>query len=602
MRNLKTIFFTILLLLVGAVSSSGQLKFHVASFGEDQFDLAARDERFKKIDGSGSLYAIIKVSGDDLKEYMFDFGNMNHLVEEHNGKLWVYVQKNAKMVTIMRKGYTTIDKYDLHTTIEAGKTYVMQLSAQGPVIYTQMVMFQTEPKVVGAMVTVQREGDGSTKELFGATGATGGVAKSLEFGTYTYEVMAENYHNTEGRFTLNNQSETHLEKVALRSNGANVTLSVASNAEIYVNGEKRGTSSWTGLLRAGNYQVECRQQNHKSSSQTITVTEGEDCTVTLTPPTPITGVLSVTSEPLGAAIMVDGKDYGVTPRNITGMIIGQHAVMLSLDGYNDEQTTVEVKENETTDISLTLMGGANKITTAVRSLPKENKTFTVNGVSFEMVFVEGGTFQMGVTSNDPNRRDEMPVHNVTLSSYHIGQTEVTQALWTAVMGSNPSDMKGDNLPVEGVSWNECQTFIKKLNKMTGQKFRLPTEAEWEYAARGGNKSKGYHYSGSNTLDDVAWYEYNSGRETHPVATKLPNELDIYDMSGNAVEWCQDWYDENYYTSSPGINPTGPSSGSYRVTRGSGVYYWGGGCRVSTRRDDPPKYRTQGVGLRLALSE
>ncbi|MBP5569893.1 MAG: PEGA domain-containing protein [Prevotella sp.] len=354
MRYIKSIFFTILLLLVGVVSSFGQLKFHVASFGEDQFDLAARDERFKKIDGSGSLYAIIKVSGDDLKEYNFNFGNMNHLVESHEDQLWVYVQKNAKHVTITRSGYTPLRNYDLRTTIEAGKTYVMQLSAQGPVIYTQMVMFQTEPKVVGAMVTVQREGDGSTKELFGATGATGGVAKSLEFGTYTYEMMAENYHSTEGRFTLNNQSETHLEKVMLRSNGANITLSVASNADIYVNGEKRGTSSWTGLLRAGNYQVECRQRNHKSSSQTITVTEGEDQNIALTPPTPITGVLAVTSEPRGASIKIDGKDYGTTPRNITDLLIGQHTVTLSQSGYNDEQTTVEVKELQTTDISLTL--------------------------------------------------------------------------------------------------------------------------------------------------------------------------------------------------------------------------------------------------------
>ncbi|MBP5569894.1 MAG: SEL1-like repeat protein [Prevotella sp.] len=354
MKSVKTIFFTILLLLVGAVSSFGQLKFHVASFGEDQFDLAARDERFKKIDGSGSLYAIIKVSGDDLKEYNFNFGNMNHLVESHEDQLWVYVQKNAKHVTITRSGYNPLRNYDLRTTIEAGKTYRMQLSAQGPVIYTQMVMFQTEPKVTGAVVMVQREGGDRPKELFGTTGTTGGVAKSLELGTYTYEMMAENYHSTEGRFTLNNQSETHQEKVALRSNGANITLSVASNADIYVNGEKRGTSSWTGLLRAGNYQVECRQANHKSSSQTITVTEGEDRTVTLTPPTPITGVLAVTSEPLGASIKIDGKDYGTTPRNITDLVIGHHEVTLSLLGYDETKASVEVKENETEELNMSL--------------------------------------------------------------------------------------------------------------------------------------------------------------------------------------------------------------------------------------------------------
>ncbi len=604
MRNLKTIFFTILLLLVGAVSSFGQLKFHVASFGEDQFDLAARDERFKKIDGSGSLYAIIKVSGDDLKEYMFDFGNMNHLVEEHNGKLWVYVQKNAKMVTIMRKGYTTIDKYDLHTTIEAGKTYVMQLSAQGPVIYTQMVMFQTAPKITGAVVMVQREGTDGAKELFGTTDATGGVAKSMEYGTYTYEVMAENYYPSEGRFTLNNQNETHREDVMLRSNGANITLSVDAEADIFVNNNKKGTRSWTGSLKAGSYQVECRQTNHKSSSQNITVKEGEDQNIALTPPTPITGVLALSSTPLGAGIKIDGKDYGTTPRNITNLLIGQHTVTLNLSGYNDEQTTVEVKEQQTTDLSLTLKEDSNKIAsaTAGASLPKGNKTFTVKGVSFEMMFVEGGTFQMGGTSEQGRHAegDEKPVHNVTLSNYFIGQTEVTLALWQAVMGSNPSWNKGDNLPVEKVSWNDCQMFITKLNQLTGQKFRLPTEAEWEYAARGGKLSKGYKYSGSNSIADVAWYTNNSSYNTHPVATKRPNELGLYDMSGNVWEWCQDWYGS--YSSSTQSNPTGPSSGSDRVLRGGSWAFYAGSCRVSSRLDYEPSRTSDNLGFRLALSE
>ena len=190
-----------------------------------------------------------------------------------------------------------------------------------------------------------------------------------------------------------------------------------------------------------------------------------------------------------------------------------------------------------------------------------------------MVPVEGGTFQMGATVEEGSDANDSakPVHSVTLSSYSIGQTEVTQALWKAVMGSNPSNWEGDNLPVEMVSWKDCQKFITKLNRLTGQKFRLPTEAEWEYAARGGKLSKGYKYSGSNTLGDVAWHEENSDGKTHPVATKQPNELGLYDMSGNVYEWCQDWYNSSYYSSSPGDNPTGPSSGSSRVNRG--------GCRV-----------------------
>ena len=193
--------------------------------------------------------------------------------------------------------------------------------------------------------------------------------------------------------------------------------------------------------------------------------------------------------------------------------------------------------------------------------------FMVNGVSFEMVRVEGGTFRMGATSEQEDEADddEKLVHSVTLSSYYIGKTEVTQALWQAVMGSNPSHFKGADLPVEFVTWNECQEFIQKLNRLTGSNFRLPTEAEWEFACRGGNNSRGHKYSGSNDIDNVAWYWDNSGRKTHPVATKAPNELGIYDMSGNVWEWCADWY--GGYSSSAQTNPKGPYGGSGRVYRG-----------------------------------
>ena len=193
---------------------------------------------------------------------------------------------------------------------------------------------------------------------------------------------------------------------------------------------------------------------------------------------------------------------------------------------------------------------------------------------------------------------EEPVHQVTLSTYSIGETEVTQALWEAVMGSNPSNFKGGSLPVERVSWEDCQTFIQKLNQLTGKRFRLPTEAEWEYAARGGNKSRGYRYAGSNTIGDVAWYEDNSGNQTHPVKAKQANELGLYDMSGNVWEWCQDWYGD--YSSSSQTNPKGPSSASLRVIRGGSWFYDAGYCRVSLREWSLPGYRGFDLGLRLAL--
>ena len=230
-----------------------------------------------------------------------------------------------------------------------------------------------------------------------------------------------------------------------------------------------------------------------------------------------------------------------------------------------------------------------------------DKTYTVNGISFEMVAVKGGTFTMGATSEQGSDAysNEKPTHKVTLSDYMIGKTEVTQELWKAVMGSNPSNFKGNNLPVENVSWHDCQKFIKKLNSLTGLNFRLPTEAEWEYAARGGNKSKGFKYSGSNNIGSVAWYTSTTNDSgTKPVATKSPNELGLYDMSGNVWEWCSDWCGD--YSSSSQTNPKGPSSGSYRVFRGGSWGAYAGDCRVSIRNGSTPGYRRYYLGLRLAL--
>lgn len=207
----------------------------------------------------------------------------------------------------------------------------------------------------------------------------------------------------------------------------------------------------------------------------------------------------------------------------------------------------------------------------------------VNGVKFYMISVDGSTFTMGATSEQGSDYfdDELPTHQVTLSDYYIGQTEVTQELWDAVMGNNPSRFTGNSrYPVEQVSWDDCQKFIHELNRLTGKRFRLPTEAEWEFAARGGNYSKGYKYSGSNRIDDVAWHYGNSGGMTHEVATCAPNELGIYDMSGNVSEWCSDWYGD--YSSSSQIDPTGPADGWHRQQRGGCIDLSAQFCRVSSR--------------------
>jgi len=222
----------------------------------------------------------------------------------------------------------------------------------------------------------------------------------------------------------------------------------------------------------------------------------------------------------------------------------------------------------------------------------------ITGMKF--VYVKGGCYQMGDIFGDGNL-DERPVHKVCVDGFYMGKYEVTQREYKKIIGSNPPRFKkGSSYPVEEVSWNDAQDFIRKLNSLSGKTFRLPTEAEWEYAARSGGKRD--RYSGGNSPDSVAWYTNNSGSSTHPVGRKSPNGLGIYDMSGNVWEWCSDWYNKDYYSSSPRNNPQGPWSGSARVDRG--------GCwdndprfvRSAFRYGNRPDYRLNDLGFRLILSE
>ena len=274
---------------------------------------------------------------------------------------------------------------------------------------------------------------------------------------------------------------------------------------------------------------------------------------------------------------------------------------------NIEGTEANSEENETSAMVAVANREENmKITVKeVRRKSCNILTFNANGVFFDMIPINGGTFMMGATPEQLyDAWDcEKPKHNVTLSDYYLGEFEVTQALWQAVMGYNPSPIQGDNLPVVKVSWNDCQSFISKLNEicskqLEGKRFALPTESQWEYAARGGNKSRGYKYSGSNSLNFVAWHRDNSGNTLHAVGMKSSNELGLYDMTGNVGEWCSDWYGAYDFDSL--TDPTGPSSGFFRVHRGGS---WSGSmkfCRVSHRLSGAPNITDSNLGFRLAL--
>lgn len=292
-----------------------------------------------------------------------------------------------------------------------------------------------------------------------------------------------------------------------------------------------------------------------------------------------------------AKIYCDGSYLGIGGGRYP-LSQGSHIITATAEGYRDYSNVVQVNGSI-----------SHRITMNAKN--ENDKTVALEGLSFEMVYVEGGTFTMGATSEQgvEASAEEKPTHSVTLSSFHIGETEVTQAMWMAVMGEEPmyggwtSEYgRGDNYPAYNVSWEDCQTFIKQLNKLTGKTFRLPTEAEWEYAARGGNKSLGYKYSGSNIVDNVAMYKGEYG--AYPVKGKSSNELGLYDMSGNVSEWCQDGYYR--YVCDPQTNPVGNPSDSYHVWRGGSWFNAANDCRVSFRSSSRPSRRNPYLGFRLVL--
>ena len=252
----------------------------------------------------------------------------------------------------------------------------------------------------------------------------------------------------------------------------------------------------------------------------------------------------------------------------------------------------------------------------------ENKDKTLNSginaerlpIEPEMIFVEGGTFLMGATTEQGKlvEDEELPTHQVTVNSFNIGKYPVTQGQWKALMETDIKKQRdkaniyynlrgeGDNNPMYYVSWDDAQEFISRLNEKSKKNYRLPTEAEWEYAARGGSKSKGYKHSGSNNCSKVAWFNDNSGYTTHPVGKKKPNELGIFDMNGNVKEWCSDW--KGKYSEYPHTNPYGPSEGEFRIMRGGCWYEPSSRCRVAYRFYEGQQNRYNDCGFRLALSE
>ena len=382
------------------------------------------------------------------------------------------------------------------------------------------------------------------------------------------------------------------------------------DAEIWIDGRSYGTTP--RILKdilIGEHTLELKKEGCARASQLINVEEGKILPVHLTLSSGCSVILQTDRE--GDILYVDGKRVGVSPQRLE-LSYGVHTIRAE---RGEQHTEKELEVTETGGESVVTLGFGllSQIRWSSSVTPKQKEI--LSRLVGNMVKVDGGRFQMGATSeqgSDANSK-EKPVHEVTLSDYYMGKYEVRQSEWEVVMGSNPSRFKGEDLPVEQVSWEDCHEFIGRLNALTGLNFKLPTEAQWEYAARGGRLSKGYKYSGSNNLGEVGWYWENSGDRvltgewkikkvdrnhcrTHRVGEKQPNELGLYDMSGNVYEWCEDWYGGYSVTSQR--DPLGATSGSNRVYRGGGWISVAWYCRVSIRNSGVPGDRYNYLGFRL----
>ena len=564
-------------------------------------DLTANKQGTMVYDQNGDVCALIRIQTTQ-KGFSFDVGSLGIMKvdDNHVGEVWVYVPSGVKRMSIRHQQLGSLIDYYFPVQVEGARTYLMYL-ATGTV---QTIIDKDDGKTYFALNVTPAKALVMIDGVMQPLDDDGALTLRLARGPHTLAIQAPGYDAYSSSFDLGKEKMT--KEVALVSALAHLSLSCATpGVGLYVNDQFKANDSWNGELMPGDYLIEARKEGHYTQKQSVTLAAKEKKTIDLPALTARTGNLDVNYKPINCEVFLDGTRLGTSPDMFKNIIMGKHNIKISKAGYTTKEVTIDISEGQTA----TLTGSLEKV-----AFDGNNKTFTVKGVTFTMVAVEGGTFMMGATSEQGSDEHygEKPVHQVTLSSYYIGQTEVTQALWKAVMGTTISEQRdkvgtswslygeGDNFPMYYISWDDCQTFVSKLNQLTGKRFRLPTEAEWEYACRGGKKSRGYKYSGSNIIDYVAWYIGNSSDETHPVAIKSPNELGIYDMSGNVHEWCQDWKDS--YSNAAQTNPTGASSGSNRVIRGGCWSFSAEYCRSSSRFSGTPDGRFRYLGLRLALSE
>ena len=536
----------ILLALLLCVVLNGILaqKLTVESMTASPMDLSA--SQYRRMDYAGELCGLVKVRLA-TPGAVFE-GNVIPPVEYKTGEYWVYMTKGSRELHVKHPNYLPIEilfnNFGIRQGVQPLTTYTLTLAMPQTTNPTQTQKLIINYTPITAMVIVDAK----------VYRSNGSLELELPVGEHSYVIAEDGYDSAEGSIKLNVGSPQTITTSLFRV--IDNSLSDAKETRTIQKTDKRTVT-----------------QNNESQSKKEAKDDAPKETSTQDTSMNIRGIHKVKK---GETLFSITRGYDLT--------------VDELIKANPELMSPEFKLRR---------GYSLKIPYSATMIVRDNLPPVIQNLINSMVLVEGGTFTMGATPEQGRSAniDEKPTHQVTLDSFSIGKYEVTQEEWEAVMGSNPSGVKGNKLPVEMVSWDDCHEFIDKLNAMTGKHFRLPTEAEWEFAARGGNKSKGYKYSGSNDVSSIGWYNHNSDKMIHPVGLKSPNELGIYDMSGNVIEWCQDWKDE--YSKHSQTNPKGASTGYRRVYRGGGWNDEAADCRVSNRY-----YYQFGsgstFGLRLAL--
>ncbi|OQX74564.1 MAG: hypothetical protein B6D61_11505 [Bacteroidetes bacterium 4484_249] len=584
-------------------------EFKVKSFTHEQNRLLARINTNMRLDDNDEPCALILVRTAETGLGFAASSGIVGDVEWKNGEYWVYVSGGNRTLKMFKKGIKATE-YIFEIILQSSETYLLDLEVERP-----------EPIIAEWPVTIITQPDNANMIIDGNAVNRQSKTVKLTEGTHALSLEMPGYEKLEKTIEVD-ENNVYFNFELPKITGVPLMIeSDPAGATVYLEGVKLGETPFSVFYPPGTYQVKVEKDG-------FIIIENQ----TLTIATPQTKKTFTLEENVGfitvntfetAKVFINNTEYPehqnikLQPQLLT--------IKVTMPKAADKEQQIVLKRNDQLTIDIFPDAATGTIQVAVTpfdATKTETITLTANGVidkniklekvpsgDIEMVFVKGGTFTMGCTSEQSDcGDDEKPTHEVSVSDFYMGKYEVTQKQWLEIIGNNPSHFKNcDDCPVEQVSWNDVQEFIKKLNANTGLHYRLPTEAELEYAASGGSLSPagggaggGFKYAGSNNIYEVAWYEDNSSKKTHPVGQKQPNELGIYDMSGNVWEWCSDWYGENYYENSPRNNPQGPSSGSYRVWRGGGWYSNSWSCRVASRIRIAPGDRGSCLGFRLVL--